>query len=406
MESEVGPGRQVTGQCRVAVQFDGTQADLALPGDIAVGQLIPAIYDILNWPEGCRPDSSPAGAPFCLHLPGQPALDPSMTLSQLRIGEGSLLILAPAVSRTAPPPVVYAADAVAHISDPPPAEWTSQQSRLAALLVVIAMAGITGLMAVPDGFGAPNVLLGAASAATAAAVSTRVTCCGQTTLMALTTLGTLVTTAALGATLCAAPLPVAGMALTVLAVGVLTVPHRLAVIMSGLSRYIRGGLDPDSDGVDPSLWDRSRRAQRLLTALIAGASVGAALGTAAVAFGSGRRWPDCAAVAVTAALLILRSNAQPDPGQRAALLGSGILCTTVGFAGSWWEDPQLTLWLCAAAAVLALGALWFGFDPPAAAAAPPVRRCLDVVEYLLLASLIPLFCWSSGLYGLARGLSL
>lgn len=372
---------------------------MALPSTVPVGQLIPSVYDILGGTG--RP---PAVFPLGLYPPGKAALNPSQSLSQLGIGDGTLLILAPVGSETAADPVVQAADVVERAAEAEPGAWTSSQSRLAALLIVIALAGTTGLVVVPDGFGAPSLLLGATATAATATIATRATRHGRTTLLATITLGVLIAAAALVSTLFDLRASAAGAVLATMSTAVLNVPGRLTVMVAGLSASIGGDLDPDTARSSGELRSRSARAQQVLTALVMGASFATASGALVIV--DGRDPPDFVLAGTLAVLLILRSRVHHHLLRRSGLLFAGTLSTTALFAALWWTDPGLAPWLCGAAAVLALAAIWLGFAPPAAASAPPLRRCLDLLDCLAVAALIPLACWSSGVFDLVRGMSL
>ena len=363
--------------------------------------MIPSVYDILAGTGALLPPS-----PCCLHRPGEAALNLSISLSQLGIAEGSLLIMAPATAAPPPVEVLHATDAVEDTARRDPGEWTMTQSRPAALLIAITMAATIGLVAVPGAFGAPSLLLGAASATAAAAIGARVTHQGRTALLAVTTMGALSTIATFGATLLDVRGSATGAALAVMSIGVLSVPGRLAVAISGLSAYVGPDLDPEGDGPDDDVWRRSVRAQQLLTALVVGASAAATFGCAAVSLGADRPLPDHLVSATLAALLTVRSRAHHHWVRRSALLAGGMLCTTTLFVGLRLGDPGLAPWLCGAAVLVAAGALWLGYAPSLAVGAAPVRRGLDLLDCLLLVAVLPLACWSSGLYDVVRGLSL
>jgi hypothetical protein len=95
-----------------------------------------------------------------------------------------------------------------------------------------------------------------------------------------------------------------------------------------------------------------------------------------------------------------------QPARRSALLVAGLLCTTTLFIGLRLSDPGLVPWLCVAAAALVAGALWLGFAPPLTAGAAPIRRGLELLDCVLVVAVIPLACWSSGLYDVIRGFTL
>jgi hypothetical protein len=105
-------------------------------------------------------------------------------------------------------------------------------------------------------------------------------------------------------------------------------------------------------------------------------------------------------------LLAVRCRVHHDVVRRSALLVAVLLCTTTLFIGLRLADPRLAPWLCVAAAALVAGALWLGFAPPVTAGAAPIRRGLDLLDCLLVVAVIPLACWSSGLYDIIRGFTL
>jgi type VII secretion integral membrane protein EccD len=383
----------------VSIQLGGTQADIALPAHIPVGQLMPSVCDVLSPP--------PGEAQTYLHLAGHPPLDSSMTLSEQGIRDGALLVLAPVADTPSRVPVVHSTDAVEQVAAARPQAWTAQASRLAALLAATAMAGVTGLVAVPGDLGTPSLLLGTASAAAVAAISASLSRDGRTALMALTCLCALIAVAALGATLFGLPGRIAALTLAVTAVGVLTMSVRLSVLMSGLPRHIAADLDPGRDRVDEDLWCRAGRAQQVLTALVVGAASAAAVGAVAVTFTSdSSRWVDRALAGMIAAVLLIRSRSHPDPVRRASLLASGTGCAAALFVALTAQDPALTPWICTAAAASAMTAAWLGFHPPSTAGPPHLRRWFDIVDCGALVCVIPLAGWSCGLYGFVRGISL
>jgi WXG100 protein secretion system (Wss), protein YukD len=390
---------QNTDVCRVSIQLGGTQADIALPDHIPVGQLMPSVCDVLSRP--------PGEAPTCLHLPGQPPLDLSMTLSEQGIRDGALLVLAPVADPPPRAPVVHATDAVEQAAAERTRGWTAQATRLAALLAATAMAGVTGLVAVPGGIGTPSLLLGTAAAAAAAAISASLSRDGRTTLMALTCLCTLIAVAALGATLFGLSDRTAALALTVTAVGVLTISGRLSVLISGLPQHIAADLDPGHDRLDEDLWSRAGQAQQVLTALVVAAAIAAAVGAAAVTFTSGSsRWVDLALAWIITAVLLIRSRSHSEPARRASLLASGTGCAAALFVALAAHVPALTPWICAAAAASATAAAWLGFHPLSTAGPPHLRRWFDIVDCGVLVCVIPLAGWSCGLYGFVRGIGL
>jgi type VII secretion integral membrane protein EccD len=396
--TDTGPHLVSADLRRISIRAGTAAADIALPPDIPVGELIPSVCDIFADAGVTVPP-----CPTSLHRPGHPALDLSMSLSQSGIADGTLLILAPATAATSAPTVLHAADAAEQVANADVGAWTQAQSRLAALSIAMALAATTGLLAVPGGVGAPSLLLAAAATTAAAVIGCRVTRHGRTALMAVTTMGALSTIATFVATLFDVGGSATGVALVVLSVSVLGVPGRLAMLVSGLSAYVAPDLDPDTDGPDCDIWRSSSRAQQVLTALVVGSSGAAAVGGATVALGGHRQLPDFLVTAVVTVLLAVRCRVHHDVVRRSALLAAVLLCTTTLFIGLRLADPGLAPWLCVAAAALVAGALWLGFAPPVTAAAAPIRRGLDLLDCVLVVAVVPLACWSSGLYDTIRG---
>jgi type VII secretion integral membrane protein EccD len=383
---------------RVSIKAGPVQADVALPAEVPVAELIPSVYDILG--------ETPSVLGACyLCRPGQPTLDASMSLSQQGIDDGALLLLVRGSAPRPSGPVVHAADAV-EVAGSTPQPWTASQSRLAAVVFAVVLAGTAGWAVVPGEVSAPSLLLAAASATAAAAIGASVTRYGWTALLAVITTGVLVTGAAFSATVVDAPVGGMGAALTVMSVGVLSLPARLAVRVSGLSSYVSGDLDPDSDAVGDDVWVRSARAQHVLTALVVGASTAATIATAAVALAGDRELPNYLVTGVVAALLILRSRIYHHPIRRPALLLNGLLSVTMLLVGLRLGDPGVTSWVCGTATLLAAGALWVGFAAHQAINAPPVSRVVGLLDCVLVVAVIPLACWSFGAYEAVRGMSL
>lgn len=75
---------------RVSIHSGTAAADLALPAEIPVAILTPSIVDILKV---CDVDGGLAAKRYHLSLPGCAALDPSKTLAQSGIADGSVLLL-------------------------------------------------------------------------------------------------------------------------------------------------------------------------------------------------------------------------------------------------------------------------------------------------------------------------
>ena len=76
---------------------------------------------------------------------------------------------------------------------------------------------------------------------------------------------------------------------------------------------------------------------------------------------------------------------------------------TVAFALTVVAIPRQANWAGVVAVIAGVGALRVGFG---ATVSPVARRGVDLLEYLVVAAVVPLACWVVGLYGVFRGLSL
>ena len=164
-------------------------------------------------------------------------------------------------------------------------------------------------------------------------------------------------------------------------------------------------LGPPREVVDEV---RATGAHRVLTALIAGWSLSAALGSAAIGAAAWRAdapGPVAAALCAAAGIaLMLRARSHADPVRRIWLIAGGFVSVAVGvLVVSRWAPAQG--WWIGAAAVLvcAVGVRWAGRP---AALTPTVRHAVQVCEYIALAAVVPLACWVSGVYGMVRDASL
>ncbi|OBC08056.1 type VII secretion integral membrane protein EccD [Mycobacterium sp. 852013-50091_SCH5140682] len=433
--------------CRVAIHCELPGADepatvdLSLPSSMTVGQLIPAIADAVGAGTGPRR--------WSLSRVGGPALDESMSLSQQDIRDGDLLLLcAAAVPKPRPrdPSLIGAlAEAIPDPQHPAlrpvgclgavlvgamtlvAADGVGRLATAAALTVAVTcaalaarrvrcgphsvvaldmcavlQAAVLGFLVVPGGPAAANVFLAAVASASVGAVLLRVTD-GSTVILiavvaATATVGVIsgvgviwpMSTAALGAVVATA------------ALGGLTASPRLSIALAGLTPALPG----DDDEPDGNVAGRVLRGHRTLTGLVAGFSAAAGLGTMVVGVGAGPAVTP-AAVAFTAAVgvaLMLRARSYASGPCRIALAVAGFAATTALFVLIVAWSPESAHWAAGIAVSAGLAAL----TPRMAtlAAGHRATRVLDAVEYLALASVVPLACWLAGLFDLARGLNL
>jgi type VII secretion integral membrane protein EccD len=443
--------------CRLTVQC-GVDAvahavDLALPTMVDVCQLMPSIVDIIDQ-DGTAPVT---GRRWRLSRAGGMPVDESMTLEENEVRDGDVLLL---TAIEPPAPVWRVADpshTVAHVdtANGGPAMralsvsacllagaigatalvWSAlvtasaQQLVIAAGLAVAAAAGAvvarrthtdpllcvtlsvtavvyagaTGFLAVPGAPSAAHVLLASAAAFAMTMFELRLISCGTICLTAIAAFALLTAMMAAASLTWHWPADAAGAVLATLALATLGVSARLSIAVAGIGPPVPSTDDLEDDG--PAADDAARpvRGHRILTGLVIGSSISAALGAILVAYGEDSLLHAAAFTAVIGLALLLRSRTHADTKRRVALAVGGMLTITAGFAVSVVNAPSQAHWISLVAAAGGAGALGGLLD---LTISPVARRAVEIMEYLALAAVVPLACWVGGLYGLVRDLGL
>jgi type VII secretion integral membrane protein EccD len=332
---------------RVSVYADSSHVDLVLSAAVPIGSLIPPIVDILA--AECGHPAQPVAIRHQLSLPGNVALDPSKTLFQLGIRDGTALILTSSSTVLTPPRFDDVAEAVSVSLAATARPWTRQAARLISALAaswlagtgsavliraafatndarrsscagVAAMAGfialpaaavayrvfrdrtagltmglaasgfaaLAGLLAIPGNLGAPNALLATAAAATSATAMRVIGCCA-TVFTALACFATVEAAAAVVGAVTAAPLPAISAASAAISLVLVEVSAPLSILLAGFSSQLPSEPDVVSNAPIPAphrLSARAIRANTWLTSLVAAFSAAAALGAIGAAAGS------------------------------------------------------------------------------------------------------------------------
>lgn len=289
-----------------------------------------------------------------------------------------------------------------------------------------ALAGGAGL-ALPGDPGAAHLLLGAAVIAAGSLPLMRLLGTGEPEFTAGTTAGSLAVLAS--ALMLLADLPTRPVAAALGAVALLFLAQgpRIAIVAGRLPvppvPAAGDPLDPGDADSRPTieavgavgattlpsatrLAERARLADRYLT----GITVGSALVLTAGALlmltgGPSYRWQAFALAAVLGLVLAARGRSHSDL-VRATVL---VVCGAVVLAGVAYSltvagtEPTLSIGV-AMIVLLAVIALWAGVVVPRTEHAPTSRRMVEVGEYLLLCSIVPLLFWILGLYSLVRNL--
>ncbi len=446
---------------RVTVHSGTAVVDVALPGEIPVAVLIPAIVDILKV-RGC--ESVLEAERYHLAPLGACALDPQATLQQHGIEDGAVLVL----SRHADPPpaprhddVAVAVSAALAQTIPPNDRAPRRQAvrlagavaatgltgvgglalvhnafrhgvagdidtvgvlasgaAVALLLAAIAcrtyrdptagltfgvisteLAAVAGFIAVPGAPDVPHVLLAASAAAVTAVSANRATGCGVVTLTAASCAAIVIAVVAVVGVFSAVPLHAVGAISALISLGLLGTAARVSITLAGLS--------PTSDMVDGEpipdrLAAKAIRADTWLTSLVAGLSSSATVGAVVTMLTGANRLLCIGFGVLTSALLLLRARC--EEGRRMLVLViNGIVIAATAYGVAALRAPQHGPWVATSAVAVAGAAIYVGFVAPAISLSPLARRSADLLECLALVALIPLTCWICGLYGAIRG---
>lgn len=320
---------------------------------------------------------------------GGGVLDPSKTLSQNGIRDGSTLLF------TADPPIVGrrpTVDPAAQLAADCALAgwvWTRALSRTAALLVAVAAAGLTGYLGVPGPPGPARLMLGAAAAATAATIAGRIDSNHPAVFTSVGFGGLLVAACALPAVAFGATGRHLAVLLAVAAVAALLWSVRLTVLRCGLSPRITVRSDRVAQPAPTTT------APHTLSALVVAASccaLGAVIGivaTTPTSVGS--------ALGATVATAVLLAG-HTDPIQRAATLSAAGLSAAAVIATAAVRHSTWAPWLVGALLAGVGVLLWLTHTVTAPRISPGPARCADATGLVLLASLPPLACWTAGLY--------
>ena len=421
--------------CRVSIQtdLDGRTVDVTVCARTPVGALLPAVIDVLGYraaPDmvhGWRLDRA-VGAP----------LDESLSLTDNDVHDGALLVLTPTHAPRLGPVGGGSARTVA-AEGRPGAEsagrlresacawavlvaatalgWTGAATggvghvivaALSACVVcwvaavtrstAVAWAGCTlcattGFLAVPSGPGAANVFLAATAVFAAALVMTRLVARASVALTATASCAALVAVTMSVAVFTALPVATVGAVLATAGLAVLSCAPRLSTLAARLGPR----CDTESPDVVAA---RARSGHVTLTGVVVGCAVGGAAGTILVALGCLRaETPQLACVAfgfVTGLVLLLRARTYVDDSRRVALIAGGLVCTTAAFVICCAAAPEWTAW--ATLGLTGVGLVMLRRVEPM----PFASRSADILDYAALAAVVPLACWVTGIYGLAR----
>jgi type VII secretion integral membrane protein EccD len=280
-------------------------------------------------------------------------------------------------------------------------------------MVANGFAALAGLLAVPDGPGAPNVLLAAMATAVTSTVSIQVIGCCTVVFTALACFATMAAAAATVDAVTTAPLQAIGAMAAVISLGLLEVSARVSIVLTGLSPRLPSESNAviDTPMSNPHhLNTKAIRASHWLTSLLIAFSTSAGLGAIGAAVGScsagGSPLLGITFAAIIGGVLLLRARSHSDLVRSAPLIVSGTATFSTTFVVAAATYPLHALWIAAAAAMLAIAALSVGLITPGMVISPVGQRSIELLEYLALVIVVPLACWICGLFGAARGVNL
>ena len=458
-------GRTVPGTAvfsRVTVVAPRTRIDVALPADVAVADLLPMLLEMAR---ESTPDGGARHGGWALARIGQAPLDSTRTLRGCGVLDGELLQLCKRAESPPPPLFDDVIDAVALSTPGSYRPWTEATARalgagaaVAALLTaavalylagpglvvavtagvagvllvavgatvvrvyrdpgagtVIAaaalpMAVVTGLYAVPEGPGRPNLLLASVAVVVFAAAAVGLLGAGITVFTAAATAALLGAGASLVAVLVAHPVAGIGAGLAAVALVGLNFAPRLTIQLARLplpavpttSRELN--QDDTADFADFVTIERQAAlGHQYLTGLVLGFGSAAAVG-ALLAAPHGTVGVVLAATVAT--VLMLRARTYVNGIQAVALLSAGLL-TVAGVVVGWLvgaEDSTRLVFVFGTTVVLGGAALVLGVVFPRQRFSPPLRRAVEVFEALLIAAVLPLALGVMNLYSTMRGL--
>lgn len=447
---------------RVTVVAPRTRIDVALPADVAVADLLPAL---LQMARETSPDGGARHGGWCLAKIGQAPLEGTRTLTGLGVLDGELLQLRKRSEASPAPLFDDVIDAVALSTPSSYRPWTERTARIlgavaavlalaaataalylagpglleavvggmtAVLLVTVAavlsrvyqdpaaavvlaagalpLAFVGGLFAVPDGPGRPNLLLACVVVVVVAAAAVGLLGAGVTTFSAAGSAGLLGAGAALVATLVAHPAPGIGAGLAAAALVLLSAAPRLTILLARLPLpavpTTTKELDEDDTAEFAEFVTIERQAalgHSYLTGMVVGfggtAAIGGLLAAPAGTMGL--------LLALTvAAVLMLRARTYANGVQAVALLLAG-MATAGGVVVGWMvtaDDQTRVLWIFGTGVVLAAVALVLGVVFPQRRFSPPLRRSVEIIEAVLIAAVLPLGLGVMDLYATMRGL--
>ena len=283
--------------------------------------------------------------------------------------------------------------------------------------VLIAAAGglplafVSGFYIVPGQAGTANLLLARALLVVFAAASILLLGTGLTTFIAAAAAGVLgVLTFTVAALVEATPAPIAAGALAV-ALAIISVLPRATIQLSKLPLPAVPGTAEElkeEEGFPEyaAIERRTNVAHSYMTGLLIGCGSMAA-GSAIVAATAPDIWGKVLGIIGTLVLL-LRGRSYANGSQAIALLTTGMVSAGGILLGWLWtaDATDRLLWVFGAFILVAAASLVVGVIFPERKFSPPMRRTVEVIEAICIATVLPIAFAVMGLYSAVRHLDL
>lgn len=451
------------GLSRVTLVAPRGRVDLALPSDVPLAELLPAL---VRYAGDEISDPTRARDGWALTRLGNRVLDTSRTPAQLEVRDGELLYLRPRAADA--PDLVFddVVDAVATATQERPGRWTSATTRwfgvvfglvalvggalallfagppqlatgasgigLAVVLLVTAVvlaravgdsrtgvafallaigyAGVGGLLVFAGDrplhqLAAPHALIGAAlvlvfTAVAAVGVADEIPVFLGAGVCALALLlGSLL--ALLTGT---GPAGAAAALVTVVFAAVPALPmlaYRLAGLPIPSVPSDPEELKRDVETVDSSVLPLAERGDGLLTGMLGALAV---IGAVAAILNIGAGYPGIALAGLVGVLLLARARYFLGQRQRLPLLAAGAVALGAASVGLFTTlGPTLRLVaIVGGLVVVATTSIGYALIGAGRKLSPVWGRTLDILEVVLILGLVPLAVWVTGLYGWIR----
>ncbi|MFI2323928.1 type VII secretion integral membrane protein EccD [Nocardia beijingensis] len=348
------------------------------------------------------------------------ALTVLATLAVLALSRGNGDPLAPALALLGCGTGAFVAAGIAarRYADQVTATWLA----LDGLLLLFGGAALL----VPGALGSPHLLLGSSVLLIAALLGYRITGAGATLFSCAAALAVIAGVTAAIYLIWHPGLPKLSAGLLVAGIAIISAVPRLAAVLARLPippvPTAGGAIDPADHEPRPTiegigaigasalpsaagLGARARTANRFQSGLIAACAASAVVGAFGVADPLGSpRWQGVSLAVVTAIVLALRGRSFADLAQAATLIGGGCLTAVALIAGFAVGDADHTLLAAGVLLAFATGVVGFGVIGPHIEVTPVTRRMIEIFEYLLIVSVIPLVLWVMNIYSMARNI--